>query len=896
MSRIPTKKIDGDVTIARHVTAGGNATIDGSVQINHNIKIKGWLDAPNVATPMKGLFSSEERLKAAYDDLREGWYALVHTGNGQAGCWVVQDGKWKNTGDTVAITQGASIADFMNEVNTAIEAEAQDRYQGDADLNAKILQEVADRKTADDAESAARITADNNLSTLINAEIADRVSDVEDLSNRIDAEKSARETADANLSGRIDDEVTARTTADDALDKGKEKRRKVYSFQLVDKLTTSSTHADIQKAFTTHFNDDSLIGVGGTGTSIKDVIAIPGAGDRLVDVWNKLTIYLDDQQQRAVITSVRQYETETSGVVGRIKKYDITYSDGIVSKTITLDAQNADAWKITSVVTFDAKTEIKNLKEVLQDDVSEEATTRANADNALSERIDAEATTRANADNDLSKRIGAEATARANVDANLSNRIEAEVTEREAAENELASRITDEMNVRSTAIQRLDNLLSEETQARITVDDNLAGLIDDTKSYLNIRIDEEAQTRLTEDNKKKNKDFVMRMAGETITTPEGFEFSLIDTEPQTLASVILHGECDIVLSDGIRNAYQLDHVFLSDGMPFGYKILPNNRTLNIATVIDSASSTLKLVWKFNDNAVKYDELGEKPSINGKELTGGENTAEQLGLQGALRTSADLALSDNVLSLTDMAKKRLFIDLWNECAVDFGRYNEETGYFELNGLTDLTWDDAKMIFALSAYSEYPYYACRGHYFKFSDKGHFRTNLPSICGGYTSHISNNISTYLCDYIEVLNVMQRMPFNRPPVYTNTMFTGCQSFDGYGNPKLRKVMGIIYFNASQQAVNSGYGFPKLEEINLYNISKNYKYLYNAPKLNYTSVKCMIEKRGGTNAITIWYHADVYNKILGTATDYAASGGTKEEWMALADLAASKNITLATE
>lgn len=271
----------------------------------------------------------------------------------------------------------------------------------------------------------------------------------------------------------------------------------------------------------------------------------------------------------------------------------------------------------------------------------------------------------------------------------------------------------------------------------------------------------------------------------------------------------------------------------------------------------------------------------------------------IGAQGALRTSADLSLSsDDVLSLTDMAKKRLFIDLWNECAVDFGRYNEDTGYFELNGLTDLTWDDAKMIFALSAYSEYPYYACRGHYFKFSDKGHFRTNLPSICGGYTSHISNNISTYICDYIEVLNVMQRMPFNRPPFYTNTMFTGCQSFDCYGNPKLRKVMGIIYFNASQKAVNYGYGFPKLEEINLYNISKNYKYLYNAPKLNYTSVKCMIENRGGTNAITIWYHADVYNKILGTAADtaYEGTGGTKEEWMALADLAASKNITLATE
>ena len=75
-----------------------------------------------------------------------------------------------------------------------------------------------------------------------------------------------------------------------------------------------------------------------------------------------------------------------------------------------------------------------------------------------------------------------------------------------------------------------------------------------------------------------------------------------------------------------------------------------------------------------------------------------------------------------------------------------------------------------------------------------------------------------------------------------------------------------------------------------------DYKYFYKAPKLNYSSVKYMIENRGGTNAITIWYHANVYNKILGTATDYETSGGTKEEWMALADLATSKNITLAME
>lgn len=271
----------------------------------------------------------------------------------------------------------------------------------------------------------------------------------------------------------------------------------------------------------------------------------------------------------------------------------------------------------------------------------------------------------------------------------------------------------------------------------------------------------------------------------------------------------------------------------------------------------------------------------------------------IGAQGALRTSADLALSaDDVLSLTDMAKKRLFIDLWNECAVDFGRYNEETGYFELNGITDLTWDDAVFIYTISSNKDAPYYANTGFGYNTNIlKGRFRTNLPINYGqrpynNRAAKVSYGLTAYLCTELEVLNVFAKMPFGR-----TQSFCPCTGLEFYYNRNLRKVDGLIWFNMTA-ATNNGYDLPKLEEINLYNITQNYKYMYKAPKLNYSSVKCMIENRGGTNAITIWYHADVYNKILGTADNaaYASSGGTKEEWMALADLAASKNITLATE
>lgn len=77
MSSIPTKQIDGDVAISRNVTTGGNAAVRGSATINHNLTVKGWLDAPNVKGPSKGLFKTPESLREAYPTPQEGWWALV---------------------------------------------------------------------------------------------------------------------------------------------------------------------------------------------------------------------------------------------------------------------------------------------------------------------------------------------------------------------------------------------------------------------------------------------------------------------------------------------------------------------------------------------------------------------------------------------------------------------------------------------------------------------------------------------------------------------------------------------------------------------------------------------------------------------------------------------------
>lgn len=96
MSSNPTKQIDGDVAVGRNVNIGGKANIRGSAKIGHNLKVEGWLDAPNVKGPNKGLFKTAVQLREAYPNPHEGWWALVgdtlpaHVYMADGGSWVAQ--------------------------------------------------------------------------------------------------------------------------------------------------------------------------------------------------------------------------------------------------------------------------------------------------------------------------------------------------------------------------------------------------------------------------------------------------------------------------------------------------------------------------------------------------------------------------------------------------------------------------------------------------------------------------------------------------------------------------------------------------------------------------------------------------------------------------------------
>lgn len=95
----PTKQIDGNVAIGRNIAVGGGAAVRGNATFDHNVRVKGWLDAPNIKGPLKGLYESEETLRRAYPRPMPGWFALVGD-TLPAAVWRVDGKDWVPTGET----------------------------------------------------------------------------------------------------------------------------------------------------------------------------------------------------------------------------------------------------------------------------------------------------------------------------------------------------------------------------------------------------------------------------------------------------------------------------------------------------------------------------------------------------------------------------------------------------------------------------------------------------------------------------------------------------------------------------------------------------------------------------------------------------------------------------
>lgn len=221
------------------------------------------------------------------------------------------------------------------------------------------------------------------------------------------------------------------------------------------------------------------------------------------------------------------------------------------------------------------------------------------------------------------------------------------------------------------------------------------------------------------------------------------------------------------------------------------------------------------------------------------------------------------------------------------------WNEETGYYELNGLTDITEEEMLKDW-LRSYGIYPQASYKAYKLK-------RTNFPP-----TSYMQVyygvDFAFSLCGSIgEVFNLWpldrnggvptseDKLGFFYPKTLSN-------SFNS--NPNLREILGFIDMSRCtvRNGINFAHACPQLREIRIMNLDNSIRFTVDSPLLSYESVKCLVDNAAATAPRIVTINPATYSYLAGTAQPTEEVGGTTEEWQALMTTAASKQISFATE
>mgnify|MGYP004591027107 CR=1 FL=1 len=248
------------------------------------------------------------------------------------------------------------------------------------------------------------------------------------------------------------------------------------------------------------------------------------------------------------------------------------------------------------------------------------------------------------------------------------------------------------------------------------------------------------------------------------------------------------------------------------------------------------------------------------------------------LSGEIHSSMDDEDSRTTFKLiigNDIAispKQELFNDLWNEAAGEYGKYNRETGYYELNGLKDITYEQA-----LTIYNERP---SAGGYSKIS-KG--RTNLPLNLGKYRAFV-----VQLQDFASGNENITIVKFKDNEILS------------FGKYSFRNIINLARIEGSIQLYDNIQTYCFLSSVKIsyirFIVMGNYSVqLQWCPLLSYDSVKYIVDNYKNTAAVTFTVHPNTYSYLTGTAEPIADVGGTSDEWKAILTAATAKKISFAT-
>lgn len=204
------------------------------------------------------------------------------------------------------------------------------------------------------------------------------------------------------------------------------------------------------------------------------------------------------------------------------------------------------------------------------------------------------------------------------------------------------------------------------------------------------------------------------------------------------------------------------------------------------------------------------------------------------------------------------------------------YNQNTGFYELNGLTDITEEQMREIYVQTNPTKRVTDLC-----SVLNASSIRTNFPFLNRGGYKNIDCYAAFANCTNLEVVAFGARDSNNFFPSRIIYAFINCI--------KLREIKSVLNVTSlesyNNKFLNTFSACRALEKILILNLKDNISFS-DSPLLSLGSLQYLITNAANTSPITVTVHADVYAKI---------QDETQTEWHALIETAAAKQITFAT-
>lgn len=219
------------------------------------------------------------------------------------------------------------------------------------------------------------------------------------------------------------------------------------------------------------------------------------------------------------------------------------------------------------------------------------------------------------------------------------------------------------------------------------------------------------------------------------------------------------------------------------------------------------------------------------------------------------------------------------------------YNKETGYWELNGLTDLTeedmWDiyveNIGVSFGTQINDNYmlrlwPFRNARIRFIRIEDSEYCNLSAFVFCR----------ENYKLEVFRCMNASGAETKLKISGRATGLFFGCTKLKDAGMINVSQVG--IFIDKNILAFTK---CAKLSRVLLMNLKVDISF-QDSPLLSYESLNYLITNAANTAAITVTVHPATYSYLTGTAQPTAEVGGTTEEWQALVTSAQAKQISFA--